>query len=139
MLNYKNRTFCPFWENCDRGDKCVNALKPGTRDAAQMAGQALSEYTEAPECYNGVATPISHAPGTETISVVEIVAIAVGAVLPAPVKEWDTDAEDCRNCAKLADCDNLDDDSREDLQALDADQGDWDATGETCFEPFYKD
>jgi hypothetical protein len=59
MICYRDRTFCPFWEECKDGKDCTRALTPKVyEDAKKWWGFFKTEgdppiayWAEKPECF----------------------------------------------------------------------------------------
>jgi len=58
MLCYKDKTFCPFHEDCKDGVGCIDALTDKViSDAEKWAGNAglsevpITQYMDKPECF----------------------------------------------------------------------------------------
>jgi len=55
MLHYKGKTFCPFYETCDKRNECGCALTPAVEAAAAnwwgSDDAPISMFGEKPECH----------------------------------------------------------------------------------------
>ena len=55
MINYKDKTFCPFWDTCKAGPGCDRALTPTVREEAHRwwggAGAPICLLKDKPECW----------------------------------------------------------------------------------------
>jgi hypothetical protein len=55
MICYKDRTFCPFWAECESGPKCPSALTGEVAEgAAKWWGSdeaPISMYMSKPKCF----------------------------------------------------------------------------------------
>ena len=55
MICYKDMTFCPFYKECQLGEKCFRALKPEVIEAAHVwwgdKTAPIAEYVEKPPCF----------------------------------------------------------------------------------------
>ena len=48
-----DKTFCPYWLLCKKGEKCEDALTKAVREGAEEAGCPLWYYTGKPKCFEG--------------------------------------------------------------------------------------
>lgn len=46
MMCYKDKTFCPFWANCQDADKCGRALTTHVEKEAEKAGLWIAKYMD---------------------------------------------------------------------------------------------
>jgi hypothetical protein len=55
MFCYKDRTFCPFYQECKDGSTCKDALTPEVKKAANkwMANAPISVWISHPNCFRG--------------------------------------------------------------------------------------
>ncbi len=55
MICYLDRTFCPFWMNCQDGDECHRALTKEVEDGAKewwgRDHPPICIYGEKPKCF----------------------------------------------------------------------------------------
>jgi len=55
MICYKDMTFCPYWKDCNKGNKCHRALTDKViQDANKWwkgDGAPVCQYAEKPECF----------------------------------------------------------------------------------------
>lgn len=54
MICYKDKTFCPFWENCKDSSTCCLALTPEVIEAAESWGDSgipIATYSSEPKCF----------------------------------------------------------------------------------------
>lgn len=51
MWCYKDKVFCPFWEECKAGRACDRALTEEVRRGAVMVSIPISRYKDRPECF----------------------------------------------------------------------------------------
>ena len=55
MICYKDKTFCPFYQNCKEGKTCDRALTPEVIDQAvkwwRGKGAPIAQYAEKPKCW----------------------------------------------------------------------------------------
>ena len=54
MLVYKDKTFCPYWQGCDKGSDCHRAITPMVEQGSYNIGLPLCVFTSVPECYTEV-------------------------------------------------------------------------------------
>lgn len=60
MMCYKDRTFCPFYNECDKGKTCGRALTPKVwKEAKIWWGNEndippINVYTNKPECFKKI-------------------------------------------------------------------------------------
>jgi hypothetical protein len=61
MLCYKDKTFCPFWEQCEDGKDCNRALIETVKEEAKIFFDRMNmpiliaQYTEPPEhCFKDI-------------------------------------------------------------------------------------
>ena len=58
MLCYRDRTFCPFYEDCTRASECDRPLTDKVKDAAKAwwdgceGEPPIATYVEKPECHS---------------------------------------------------------------------------------------
>ena len=52
---YMNKTFCPFYEECENGEECKRALTPDIRIEAEREGAEVEEYDTEPVCFEAWA------------------------------------------------------------------------------------
>jgi len=52
MIHYKDRTFCPFHEECLDGKNCNRALTIEIEQKANSLGLPISQFKDAPDCFN---------------------------------------------------------------------------------------
>ena len=48
---YGDRTYCPFFEDCRHGIRCVWALRPEVFEEAEKADMDISRFLERPMCF----------------------------------------------------------------------------------------
>ncbi len=57
MISYKDRTFCPFYEDCNRAKECHRPLTPEVKQAAEewwgSPEAPIAMYLEKPDCHEG--------------------------------------------------------------------------------------
>ncbi len=57
MMCYKDRTFCPFWRECEAGEICRDALTEKVYDAAVSwwggIDAPISQFAGRPNCWIG--------------------------------------------------------------------------------------
>lgn len=51
MLNYRDKTFCPFWETCNHGDNCSRKANKQLVQRAKNFGLPLCLFMDKPNCY----------------------------------------------------------------------------------------
>ena len=51
MWCYKDKVFCPFWEECEIGDECDRALTEEVRQGALSISVPISRYKDHPDCF----------------------------------------------------------------------------------------
>jgi len=55
MICYRDRTYCPFYEGCAKGQECYMALTPQVREAAikwwGSEDAPICQYVNKPECF----------------------------------------------------------------------------------------
>jgi hypothetical protein len=55
MICYRDRTFCPFYDECKHGETCPAALTPKVKeDAEKWWGKPdapIAYYVDKPECF----------------------------------------------------------------------------------------
>lgn len=51
MLCYKDKTFCPYCEDCKEGLGCHRALTHEVKKQAEYTGLPISQFAEKPDCY----------------------------------------------------------------------------------------
>jgi len=58
MICFRDRTFCPFYEDCKYGLACPVALTPQVEEAARAwwweENPPISQYAEKPECFEKI-------------------------------------------------------------------------------------
>jgi len=52
VLCFLDRTFCPFWGECAKGDTCDRALTPLIEKAAEKADLLICMFAEYPEWFD---------------------------------------------------------------------------------------
>jgi hypothetical protein len=55
MLHYKDKTFCPFYETCDKRNECGRALTPAVKAAAAnwwgSDDAPIAMFVDKPTCH----------------------------------------------------------------------------------------
>jgi len=51
MICYRDKTFCPFWKDCESGEKCKIKFTEQIEKDAEEFGLPVMVYTEKPECF----------------------------------------------------------------------------------------
>lgn len=51
MLSYRDRTFCPYWKDCESSDMCSMALTANVQRDAERFNMPLSLFVERPACW----------------------------------------------------------------------------------------
>ena len=51
MISYRDRTYCPFWENCKDGATCSRAQTKEVNEGALKAGLPVSVFVSVPACF----------------------------------------------------------------------------------------
>ena len=51
MMCYRDRWFCPFWEECKKGTDCVRALTDKVQQQANTAGLPIDQPVDQPKCF----------------------------------------------------------------------------------------
>jgi hypothetical protein len=55
MIHYKDKTFCPFYETCDKKNECGRALTPEVKARAHNwwgnDNAPIAMFVEKPECH----------------------------------------------------------------------------------------
>ena len=51
MWSYRDRVFCPFWEECKVGEGCDRALTDEVRRGAERVSIPIARYKDRPECF----------------------------------------------------------------------------------------
>ena len=51
MLNYLDRTFCPFYINCKLGNVCHRALTNQHKENARQMDLYISQFVYEPPCF----------------------------------------------------------------------------------------
>lgn len=58
MMCYKDMTFCPYYRECKKGNKCGRALTPEVLQQAKEWWDTnfppISKYIDPPECFKEV-------------------------------------------------------------------------------------
>ncbi len=56
MICYKDRTFCPFHQDCKHAKSmdCDRPLTEGIRTAAKQCGLPISQFVEKPKCHEEI-------------------------------------------------------------------------------------
>ena len=56
MMCYRDRTWCPFWEECKDGQGCDRAMTDKVKADAEkwMKNAPICQYVDKPECYKGI-------------------------------------------------------------------------------------
>jgi hypothetical protein len=61
MMCFEDRTWCPFYANCQHGDTCSRSLTPAVQEAANKwwghGGAPIAVFVEAPKCFIAVKQP----------------------------------------------------------------------------------
>lgn len=52
MFSYKDKTFCPFYEECEEGTGCHRALTDEVASDAKRFGLPICQFLKKPCCYN---------------------------------------------------------------------------------------
>lgn len=55
MIEYRDMTFCPFWEDCMEGKTCMRALTQEIIKDAQRVGLPICQYLEKPDCWERIS------------------------------------------------------------------------------------
>lgn len=55
MLCYKDKTFCPFYKECAKGEGCSRALTQEVIDAACDFNLLISRFLDRPGCFEEIA------------------------------------------------------------------------------------
>ncbi len=50
-MSFQDKTFCPYYTDCENGIDCERALHYGVYEAANKAGQPVSAYAARPLCF----------------------------------------------------------------------------------------
>ena len=57
MICYQDKTFCPFYSECESGESCDRALNKKIIDCAKKwwgsDGAPIMQFAEKPECFVG--------------------------------------------------------------------------------------
>lgn len=56
MLCYRDRTFCPFWEDCADNDTCSRPATELVHARAKALGLPVALFGEKPNCFISAAT-----------------------------------------------------------------------------------
>lgn len=51
MICYQDRTWCPYWDECEDGLTCHRAMTPNVISRAEMFGLPVSRYGSKPDCF----------------------------------------------------------------------------------------
>ena len=51
MMCYKDKTFCPFYEDCGKGKNCKDAMTEKIINDAETFGLPISRWLDPPKCY----------------------------------------------------------------------------------------
>ena len=51
MLGYKDKTFCPFYTECEKGEGCSRVLTDEVWEDSKRIGLPVSQYTTKPSCF----------------------------------------------------------------------------------------
>ena len=51
MLCFRDRTFCPFWGECAKGDTCDRACTPAVEKKAAEHGLPVCVFIDRPDCF----------------------------------------------------------------------------------------
>jgi hypothetical protein len=55
MICFRDKTFCPYWEGCTKGNNCDRAIKPEViADGVKWWGRddfPMETYSEKPKCF----------------------------------------------------------------------------------------
>lgn len=54
MMCYKDRWFCPFWEDCAKAKECDRPLTDEVRAAAMAAQMDIQQVADKPQCHKPV-------------------------------------------------------------------------------------
>jgi len=54
MLCHKDRTFCPYYCQCNHGDSCSAALTKEVEEDSEKAGLPISQFAEKPNCFEEI-------------------------------------------------------------------------------------
>jgi hypothetical protein len=57
MVSYKDRTYCPYYLLCEKGDNCSRALTPDIKHSAEMANIPICQYAQMPDCFVSLWEP----------------------------------------------------------------------------------
>lgn len=56
MMCYRDMTFCPYWRECQKGEKCKRALTPDVEFEAGRLPIRIAKYLDTPTCFSGKAS-----------------------------------------------------------------------------------
>ena len=51
MICFQDRTFCDFYKECEKGEKCSRALTHRIANAAKKAHMPIAQFENAPSCF----------------------------------------------------------------------------------------
>ena len=54
MLCYRDKTFCSFYQDCQHGNKCGDALTPEKIEDAKTINLPVCQYRDKPECFKQI-------------------------------------------------------------------------------------
>ena len=60
MICYRDKTFCPYHEECIKGKKCLDALTEKVKEAAErwMKDAPIAQFASKPECFKEHKTKV---------------------------------------------------------------------------------
>ena len=55
MICYRDKTYCPYYTDCTRGDSCHRALTSEVIEMAKSLELPVCQFAERPRCFEEVA------------------------------------------------------------------------------------
>jgi len=60
MICYKDITFCPYWEDCEKQIDCPRCLTKNIKSEAKRLRLNICQFTEKPECFKPTSKDYQH-------------------------------------------------------------------------------
>ena len=51
MICYKDKAFCPYWHDCQKGGECHRAMTDEVVRGSARAKLPISQFAEKPDCW----------------------------------------------------------------------------------------